>query len=292
MISDAVVHPMTGRPMWLEMRRQDATASDIAAVCGVHPTRTALQVWYDKTVGKLDVDNAMMKRGRWLEDGVINAVRDEYPEMAVGCTPDATVRVPGGRTVLQCKVVARSIFEDWEFGQPPIEYQLQVLTETMLAAPGATHGILAALVISEFTAELHLFDISVVPEAWASVVTKVGQWWADVTAGRKPRADYGKDGEVIGKLYRSLGDTAPVDLSADNRMAELCASYKALGEEIGGLEGDRKGVKAEIVEKLEGIARATCGQYKISNSLVSVSEKIVAAYDYDRLTISIPKTKG
>ncbi len=302
---DTVSIPIRDRASWLEMRRQDVTASDIAAVCGVHPTRSALQVWADKFNPQGDQDNKMMRRGRWLEDAVIFAFREGLPEweinkpgiyvrspsLRIGCTPDALAYDNQYHRIVQCKVVARSVFEEWE-GVAPLNYQLQVVTESKLTCPDATIGFLACLVISEFSAELEIFEIPILDEAWERAKSGVAAWWSDVNAGRKPRADYTKDGEVISRLYKSQDFGAdPVDLSADNRLHELCDAYKGRGEAIKALEADRAATKAEIVEKLAGQPKAICGAFKISNTTVNKAEYFVKASSHDRLTISISKGK-
>lgn len=306
MSTDTISIPITDRESWLEMRRQDVTASDIAAVCGVHPTRSALQVWSDKFMATDQGDNAMMRRGRWLEDAVIFAMRERFPawtiskpglyvrsaSLRIGATPDAIgSNGMNDRFVIQCKVVARSVFEGWD-DAAPLHYQLQVVTESKLMYPKAAMGLLAVLVIGEFSAELEVFEIPILDEAWERAKAGVAAWWADVNAGRKPRADYTKDGEVIARLYKSEDFGAPpVDLSSDNRLADICAEYQMLGGQQKVIEEQRKAYKAEIVEKLAGRPKAVCGPYKISNTTVEKGEYIVKASSHDRLTISIPKGK-
>lgn len=120
-VTDTVSIPITSRAEWLELRRQDVTASDIAAVCGVHPERSALQVYLEKVHAPLgaDNDNKLMRRGRWLEPAVIAAVRDQHPDLdaraegfylrspslRIGATPDASVQSGKGRTVLQLSLI-------------------------------------------------------------------------------------------------------------------------------------------------------------------------------------------
>lgn len=305
LVPDAVTIPVSDRSSWLEMRRHDVTASDIAAVCGVHPARSALQVYLEKTQPlQADNENKIMRRGRWLEPAVIAAVRDRgytvevpnlylrSPSLRIGATPDGyIIDDNGARKVLQCKVVSRSVFEGWG-GEVPLYYQLQVLTEAALSgASPEPEGVLAALVISEFTAELEMFHIPWSPDAWERVKRDVGNWWADVLAGRKPRADYDKDGDAIKRMHEPDGRTVKerVDLTADNRLGELCEFYVKLGASIKIQEAERGAIQAEIIDKLAGIGKAKCGAFNLSYVPIEVPAKVVEAYSFNRLTVSQPK---
>src|SRR5579885_1406893 len=166
--------PITSRDEWLAMRRNDVTASDVAAVCGVDPQRTALQVYAEKIgifAGR--PDEAIMRRGRWLEPAVIEALADLRPEwetrrarvylrddtIRIGASPDVVAIDPerDGVGNVQCKVVARPVFlRDWCHDgngdgpvAVPLAYQLQTLTEAMLM--GATWAVVAALVIDTYS---------------------------------------------------------------------------------------------------------------------------------------------
>lgn len=62
-----------GRQQWLALRRGGLGGSDVAAVLGLSPYRTALDVYLEKTGEKQPVtDNPRMQAGRLLEDTVAN----------------------------------------------------------------------------------------------------------------------------------------------------------------------------------------------------------------------------
>lgn len=301
-INDVEAHRIESREQWLRLRKQDITASDIGAIVGVHPYSSPLQVWADKMDLTTVEENNAMRRGRWLEDGVLSALREEYPtwkiskpgaylrspSLRIGATPDAFAITPEGHRIIQCKVVAKTIFErDWVDG-PPLYYQLQTLTEAKLSdMPLAS---LAALVVSEFGADLELFDVPINEAAFDRCARSVREFWEMIAVGKKPAADYTKDGEAISKIYRAnRGEADPVDLSHDNRMLELVAKYQRDGSAIKGLEEERKATKAEMVEKLGGARKAIVGTWKVSNTPVDVKAHEVRASSYDRLTVTAPK---
>lgn len=281
------------REAWLRLRQQDVTASDIAVVCGCSPFKTALMLWAEKTNAVPQQDEtAIMKRGRHLEDAVINYYRDEYPEhdvskpgyylrdpdARIGATPDAIAKTPDGEVILQCKVVAKPIFDrEWSDG-PPLHYQLQVLTEAMLW--GAPVCRLAVLAIDAFGATFKTFDVPRHAGAEQRIRTAVDHFWDDVAAGKQPRADYARDLDLLQSLYQPEEKIPARDLTGDNRMPLLLAEYETLKAEIRERDERIDALKAEAVEKMAGSTLATMPGWKVSNKLTLRKEYTVKASSY------------
>lgn len=85
----------TSREEWLNQRKKGVGGSDIAAICGLDPYRSPLDVYLDK-VGESEPieDNAFMKAGRYLEPVVADMFQDEtglqlisMPSTIVGSKP-------------------------------------------------------------------------------------------------------------------------------------------------------------------------------------------------------------
>jgi predicted phage-related endonuclease len=293
------------REHWLELRRNDVTASDVGAVCGVHPYRSALQVYADKAGLSTVEETNIMRRGRWMEDAVLSAIRDQHPTWQVGkgngayfrapalrmgATPDAYLKAdPETTWVLQCKIVSRPVFEeDWAAGVP-LHYQLQALQEAKLAGCGG--AMVAALVLDTFSADLYEYEVPIVDDAWDRCVRQVAEFWTDIAAGRRPRSDYTKDGEIIAKLYKSRPVFEPVDMSGNMALAAACDRKTEAAAARKAAEAEEKAAKAEIIELTGGASRVICAPYTIKNTPVDKEEYIVKAQSYDMLTVSIPKGK-
>lgn len=68
---------------WLQVRRQGIGGSDIAAIAGVHPWRSALSVYLEKT-GEFEVEeNEAMRWGTILEPVVAQEFARRYPDCQV-----------------------------------------------------------------------------------------------------------------------------------------------------------------------------------------------------------------
>lgn len=266
------------RDQWLALRKQDVTASDVAAICGEDLfDRTVLSVWAEKT-GRVD-PQAMtdaMKRGVWGEPAVFAALEWEHPDweirrakvylrdpaVRIGATPDGVAVVPGkpGIVVVQCKVVSEHAFRDkWladatsdphdlnAEASAPLGYQLQTITESMLA--GAECGVLAALIVGTWKWTLRLFWVDRNPEAEDVIRQKVAGFWNDVAAGRQPAVDPARDAGVIKRLYPT-DDGNMIDLSSDNEIPLLVEQRAAAAAVIKEHEAVKETAETAIKAKL------------------------------------------
>src|SRR5262245_46027274 len=174
--------PIENRRDWIARRKFDVTASNVGALFGVHPYVSALRLYVDKQ-GLVDLppvkDSGPMKRGRWYEPGVPEAVKDTYPEWAdyqiakntnyyreadlgLACTPDFFVfGNPRGKGNLQAKTAAPSAFvREWTSDGkvvPPFWIVLQGLVEMMLT--GCEWGAVACLIADAYNPDVKLIAI-------------------------------------------------------------------------------------------------------------------------------------
>lgn len=296
--------PITDREQWLKMRLQDVTASDIGAVCGCSPFKTALGLWAEKTGGAAaQPDTPIMARGRHLEDGIINAVIEKWPERSIikpgvylrdpaariGATPDAFVYERAGDRskpigILQCKLVGSFRFRDeWEDGVP-LHYQLQALTEAMLA--DVPMAWLAVYEIDAYKGNLHLFEVPRHAGAEARIREAVAQFWKDTEAGRMPKADYDRDAQLLAFLKPPVAGAAPIDLSGDNMLPEILEERERLNAEIKEREARVEQIKAEVLDKLNGAPAAVLPGWKLTNTITNRKEKLMPAASFPVLRIS------
>lgn len=292
-------HTIADRASWLALRAHDLTASDVGAAVGCDPYKSPLKLFAEKT-GMImpDGDNNAMRRGRWLEAAVLEAIRDEHPdwtvtkalvylrdpELRLGATPDAYAETDEpGWTNVQCKVVARPAYErDWVDG-PPLGYMLQTLTEGMLW--NAARSIVAALVIDTYTANLYLHPVPRHERAEARVREIASGFWSRVAAGVLPPADETRDSDVIEALY-PVSEADPVlDLSSDNMIRDLVRE-RSTAKTIVKVEQQRvEEIETLIKEKLGKHERAEFPGAQISWKTQHRKEQIVKASTFRVLRI-------
>lgn len=139
----ATAIPTATREAWLAERAKRLTASDAAAVLGLSPWRSRLDVWLEKRgEGQPVEETERMRLGRLLEPAILRRYAldcegtvapnetlyysDAHPWLAA--TPDAIVR-HGARAIGLAQAKATSSTSSWPEGQPPLYYQVQAAVE-------------------------------------------------------------------------------------------------------------------------------------------------------------------
>lgn len=293
-------HPIPQGERLHHLRGQDMTASDLGALAGVDPYKTPLQLYAEKT-GQLPgpPDNVMMRRGRWLEPAVIEAIREEHPDwevrrlktyfrdpaLRIGATPDSIIQTDEpGLTNCQLKVVAAPEFARHWSDDPPMRYILQTLCEGMLM--DVERSLLAALVISTYSADLHLFAVSRHASAERRIRTLVEQFWDNVASGRRPAADYGRDAATLAAIYPQSVPEPVLDLTGDNLLPERLNERLMLKTGIGVMEERVSEIDTEIRDKLGEAERADLPGWKLSLKTQHRKEHVVPATSYRVLRVT------
>lgn len=291
--------PIVSRKQWLTLRKQDITASAAAALLGIHPFATAYAVWAEKTdaIAEPDEMTAAMERGLELEPIAIRRLEKLHPSWSVeqprayyrdprarlGATPDcfATDPTRKGFGVVQVKSVEPGKFrKDWrdEEGEvtPPLWIVCQAIIEAHLT--GASWAAVAALVIS-YGIELHFVEVPLHAGIIERIKSETAAFWQMIAEGRRPDPDYGRDADLIAKLFDDPADIE-VDLTSDNELPETVAEYTELGSSISELNERRKVARAEILHKLGNAAAARIATGRITAKTVKRKAYTVAATTY------------
>lgn len=280
------IYPVTNRGDWLALRKQDVTASEVAALFGAHQFRTVLQVYAEKVgASKGQGDNPAMRRGRILEPGCIVALQELHPDwklskaneylrdadLRIGATPDYYRETSDAGWIgdppaqpwepVECKTVSPEQYAQWGDGVP-LAYQLQVVTQCKLM--GAARGWIALLVDNR-AKDFELFEVPAHDGAWAKIVEKVAAFWKLVESGQLPPIDFARDRDAIKALMPPKLSATALDLTGDNHLPELLAHRERCKAVIEAhaelLEAD----EAEIIAKMAGHEIATLDGYRITH---------------------------
>lgn len=264
---------ISGRNQWLALRQQDVTASVAGALFGVHEYQTALGLWMLKS-GRVCEDaeeTPPMRRGRLLEPVALQLLAEERPDWStarvehyyrdpaarLGATPDAFAIRDGKLGVIQIKTVEAGVFRRKWTGEdraiePPLWIAVQALVEAALT--GASWAAVVALVPG-FGLDLHVLDVPLTDGLLDALKAKVAEFWASVDKGEPPPADYARDGAMLAALYaQDAGKT--IDLTGDNRLAELAMQDAASATAIKEHQVRRAACKAELIDKMRGASVA------------------------------------
>jgi putative phage-type endonuclease len=290
-------YPVTDRASWLALRKRDVTASEIAAIFGAHPYKTALQVYAEKTgASNGPGDNPAMRRGRILEPAIAEAWFEETgerltkathyvraPAERIGATPDYFR--PNGEPV-ECKSVAPEKWAEWNDG-PPFAYQLQALMQAMLTGAPRAH---IAVMVDNRAKDFYVFQAERHAEAERKIIDGVAQFWRDVEAGNMPVPDYGRDGPAIASLFPRETGAELLDLTGDNRLPVMLARRAELAATIKAAEAEKDTIDAEIEMKIGDAPGALiAGGWKASFKAQTRKETLIPASTFRVLRITAPK---
>jgi predicted phage-related endonuclease len=267
--------PIISRDQALAWRKDFIGASEVAIPCGLASYGSLAELYAEKKGLRPPlVDSGVLRRGRWGEAAVFQALCDERPEWDVqraavhvrdtdhkfACTPDGFATRPerDGIGILEAKVIARSRFRAWldfpdDFGidgpaTPPPAYMLQTLAGMMLNE--CSWGVLAVLINGEFDWTLRLFNIERDPGIEERILHGVDAFWRDYfDPGIMPPFEPQRDAELVRRLYPK-DDGTEIDLTGDNRALAAVEEWTETAAARLRLEKTEKALKTELQGKL------------------------------------------
>jgi len=302
---------VTTRTEWLEWRKQDVTASNVAALFNVHPYTTALKLYAEKRGAAFyfDEENKVLRRGRWMEPAVAKAVEEmrpawrleparhylRDPDLRIGATPDFIIHGdPRGKGILQAKSVAPSVFaREWNDGaEVPLWIILQAAQEGMLAE--ADFIVVAALTVDAHNMDVSIHEMPRNPAAEDKIKKAVGEFWRNVEEGREPEPDFARDADTIKAMWRAEREPPnEIDLSSNNRIPELLAERAQHKEDIKEMEARLEAIDAEIKFEMKDAAVATgLNGWRVTYKTTHYKEYVVKARDTRVLRVTDQRDKA
>ena len=226
-------------------RKNRIGGSDVAALFGLDPYKSYWRLWHEKAgnIEPEDVsDKDEVKFGVKIERSVAEwfceenrflLQKAEYIESknvhGFGGEPDYIIknkpREDGAgyaniARILEVKTTGYNSFKQWENGEPPLRYQLQL--QTYMGLSGFKWGMLAILVDRKL---LPPFEYEFRPKIFTAIEQKVVEFWQSIKEGREPPQE--DDDRSVELIRKDLVDDA-VDLGADQELDKLLKTYKTL----------------------------------------------------------------
>ena len=255
---------------WLEQRKHGIGGSDVAAIMGLSPWKSPLEVWLEKT-GRASAPDLSEKEsvamGTELEGDVLEMYRRRHPTYRVQrvnailvdkARPWAQASLDGitkdpelGWGVLEIKTGSRE--SEWADGVP-LHYLTQVTH--YLSVTGYPFADVAAL-IGDYGLHYHEYRVMRDDDDLQSVVESVDEFWADyVEKDAMPPyvSALPSEGKALHELYkRSDGEMEPSDTERTEKLAELTlelsdkladatAQKLSASNELKRLVGEHKGI--------------------------------------------------
>lgn len=311
------IHPESEQH-WLELRKQDVTSTELAALYDVSPYTTSFELWHRKRDGAQGDfrPNERMTWGTRLQDTIATGFAEdqhlqvrrmnEYirlPELRAGSSFDFQI-VSGsadnelGRMVadfgpglLEIKNVDGLVFRDeWtedtdEGLQAPLHIELQL--QHQLLVSGLRWGVICALVGGNrlVHAVRHVDD-----KVHQLARHRIEQFWLSIVAGREPEPVFERDAATIAKLYGYAEPGKILDASMHDRIPELCERYSSLGEEEKAIKAQRDAARAELLTLIGDAEKVLAGRYTISAGMIGPAEVSYTRQGYRNFRVTAKKS--
>lgn len=227
-----------GSPQWLEWRRQGVGSSDIPAIMGVCPYKTAKDI-YDDKMGKVSKKrNSAMQRGVDYEDEArtvfmrmreneggegkyvpLNIEHDDNPMFKASLDGYNSFN----RCIVEIKIPSRKVLDQASFGQVPANYLLQIQWQLYVS------GSPKAYYFCYNPESLEAYGVDVYPDSDMidKILEKVNGFIADWQAGIPPKSQ--KDTKVLGESMERIVERMA---SIKDEIKILEAQYKTLLDSV------------------------------------------------------------
>lgn len=260
-----------GREEWLLYRKRGIGGSDAAAVCGLNPYSSPLQVYLDKTEADIgDHDNEAMRQGRDLEDYVARRFMEAtglkvrranaiyYDEKRPFMLADADRLIVGQDTGLECKTVSPYNADAWKDGRIPLHYQIQCYH--YMSVFGADKWYIAALI---FGRDFLVREIPYDPEIIGNIRQMETDFWRGHVEKRVLPAPDGSEGadQLILDRFRTAEPGKQILLIG---FGDKVARRQELAGLISDLETEKKQIEQELKLYLGDAEEAQGEGYKVS----------------------------
>lgn len=293
---------MNAREEWLVQRKVGLGGSDIGAILGLSPYRTAVDVWMDKTGRAAGQDETLQMRfGTYAEEFVAreytaktgravqrftsmlhhqsapiigNVDRLVIPEGAKVASHKGEVRTDRG---LECKTAsAFASFNSDEWGeegtdQVPASYLVQCAT--YMALTGCPRWDLAVLFGNQ---EVRIYNLARDLDLEAEIINRASEWWMNhVIADVAPEPSNMHDCKALFPRVEEKTIEAGDDLLAWARVAEDAAKKAAEYQDIA------NGAKTHLLAAMGNASVLRLdGNRVMRRKIINKKEYVVAATSY------------
>jgi putative phage-type endonuclease len=252
---------------WLELRTKDLTSTDVAALFGLSPYKTAFELFHEKRDGQVVKlkPNERMKWGNRFESAIAHGVAEDNnwtvqplkvymrdPDARLGSSFDFEITsLLHGKCILEIKNVdslqyMRKWRDDGAGGiEAPEHIELQIQHQMLVS--GYQHCALVAMVGGNSPKVVfRKYD----PEIGQAIMARAAAFWASIEANEPPSADYSRDADLIAQIYSQANEGELFDANADVEVATLVENYKEATASREHFDTMANKYKAQILERV------------------------------------------
>lgn len=300
---------------WHALRAEDVTSTESPALFGLSPYLTEYELhWRKREPSAVQMEpTERMTWGLRLQGAIAAGVAEDrhwliedqsrryyrHPRAPrMGCSLDYIVedvaRLGDVRGIMEVKNLDALTYRDgWtlhEDGEIEAPAHIEMQVQHQLEVTGLNWAAIVALVGGN-TARVLIRERD--DEIGRRIVSAVAAFWRAVDTATPPPPDFGRDAEFVRARCQTVRPRPePVDLRANNRLAEVCAAYKraAAAEKAAKTEKDAAG--AEILTLIGDAEKAMAVGFNISAGIVPGAHIEFDRAPSRRLTVTPRKEKA
>jgi putative phage-type endonuclease len=296
---------------WLALRTVDLTSTDISALFGLSPYKTAFELYWEKKSGDRAPfnDNERVRWGRRLEATVANGIAEdqgwmirpfkEYarlPGHHLGASFDFRIITKYGGNdaghglnldpygtgwtrddtdddaILEIKTVDFLAFRDgWTIDEGFIEAPPHI--EIQVQHQMLVSGLRRAYIgVMVGGNRIEVIERQADDAVHAGILAKAAEFWQSIADGNAPDPVMPDDAEAVIRLNSFAEPGKLLDARNDESLATLLREYQRLGVEERSAAEMRKVYKAEILVKIGDAEKVLAANGKVSAGIVGPAE--------------------
>ena len=275
---------------WLSLRAEDVTSTEAAALFGLSPYQTLMELHYLKS-GKSTLAFEATDRMKWgnrLEEAIARGIgedlglkvrkvnayyrHDTVPRMGSSFDYEI-IDHPNGPGILEIKNVDRFMYlSGWEEDQATDQIELQV--QHQMEVMNRNWCMICPLVGGN---EAKPFIRERDRAVGAAIVEKINSFWHGVDNNIDPEIDYTRDAEFIISLHQASGAGMEVQMPG---LEQYMAEYDHLGGQAKQIDERRAALKAEMFDAIgDDVGKVLAGSYTLSCKMTAGTEPTLITPD-------------
>ena len=273
---------------WLQLRTQDVTSTESAALFGMSPYVTHFSLWHRKRSGQVPEfrTNERMRWGSRLESAIAHGIAEEKgwkieplkdymrdPKARIGSSFDFVITsLDDGPAHLEIKNVDYLAFRDgWlehDDGSIEAPEHIEMQVQHQMAVSGFTRSFIGAFVGGN---RFEVIERQRDEDVIRAIRAKVVEFWRTVEAGEEPDPVMPQDAAALIRLNAYAEPGKILDASGDANIASLVNGYRtscALRDEY---DEEAKVAKAQLLEAIGDSEKVLLPGFSISAGMVADS---------------------
>lgn len=311
----------TDQDHWRQLRSQDITSTEMAALFGLSPYATEFELYHRHLANEIVTieENERMKWGTRLQDAIALGVGQdqnwhvrpmkEYirlKDIRIGASFDWRIQVgtefSGEQSkvprdcdddgLLEIKNVDALIFRDgWlidEDGNVEAPPHIEIQVQQQMMVSGLKWCRIAALVGGN---KVILIERKLDEDVVFSIIEKATKFWERIETKTPPSPDFERDAEFIVKLYQHAEPGRVADVSQSPEFCGMALEHKRLGDEIKTMTDQRDALKAQMMMAIGDAEKAVGDGFTVTAGTVGPAEVAYHRDGYRMFRINWPRKK-